>query len=108
MKKIIAVLALSFMYSALVSADCAVSDSEKVDCGVLGTTKDSCQANGCCWAESSTPSAPFCFYQAGASASCFGYQVNLLSFLMFKTKTLNVFIIVIIFFHLHIFYHNSR
>ena len=28
---------------------CAVSDSDKIDCGKFGTSEAECESNGCCW-----------------------------------------------------------
>jgi hypothetical protein len=62
--------------SAAFASDCSVSDSAKVDCGYVGIDQSGCQSKGCCWAESSSNGVPWCFYQSGASTSCFGYNVR--------------------------------
>ena len=42
------------------SGDCDVSN--KVDCGVLGTTQAQCENKGCCWKEDYYGNDPWCFY----------------------------------------------
>lgn len=56
------------------SDSCAVDDVQKVDCGFSGIDQSGCESKGCCWAESSVSGTPWCFYQAGADTSCFGYM----------------------------------
>lgn len=58
------------------AAQCSVADYEKMDCGYVGIDQTGCEAKGCCWASSTVSSVPWCFYQAGAVTSCFGYSVR--------------------------------
>lgn len=41
---------------------CSVPDSNKRDCGQMGTTEQMCGALGCCWSESQTGGVPWCFF----------------------------------------------
>jgi hypothetical protein len=59
-----------------VASTCPSSDYDKVDCGYVGITQSGCESKGCCWASSSVSGIPWCFYQAGAATSCFGYAVS--------------------------------
>lgn len=56
--------------------ECAVNDSDKIDCAYSGITQSQCEAKGCCWAEASSGSIPWCYYKAGASSTCYGYNVT--------------------------------
>lgn len=47
-------------------ANCAVTDSQKVDCGFNGISQAQCLAKGCCWAAGG-PGIPWC-YNAGTNA----------------------------------------
>lgn len=52
---------------------CAISDSEKKDCGYAGIDESSCLAKGCCWTPSGWNSqTPWCYYQGSSSS---GYKV---------------------------------
>ena len=53
---------------AAASGTCGVDDGSKRDCGDYGSTQSSCEASGCCWAESSSGGIPWCFYSDGADA----------------------------------------
>lgn len=79
--------------------NCAVNDYDKSDCGAflvspshcaflifksslfvgtmagfVGIDQAGCEAKSCCWAASSVSGTPWCFRQAGASASCYAMQ----------------------------------
>lgn len=72
---IAAVVAKSF------AADqCAVSDSDKVDCGFVGVQQSDCENKGCCWSPAGEGSSvPWCFYKSGVQQeTCYGFQVKLL------------------------------
>jgi len=43
------------------------SCSQKVDCGVLGTTQTECEADGCLWCPVTSGNDPWCFYKSGSS-----------------------------------------
>ena len=47
--------------------ECDVGDSGKVDCGYFGIIQAGCEANGCCWKESSVSGVPYCFHKVGES-----------------------------------------
>ena len=48
--------------SPLSNAQCPdILDGDKLDCGYFGVSQDSCEASGCCWAESMTAGIPWCF-----------------------------------------------
>jgi len=52
---------------------CDVGDSDRVDCGHVGTDQPSCEASGCCWKPAASDQAqdtPWCFYKKGAAPSC--------------------------------------
>ena len=42
---------------------CVIEDSEKVDCGVKGTTQEECETKGCCWKDTGVVDdvIPYCF-----------------------------------------------
>merc|ERR1712212_1318269 len=46
---------------------CDVSDGDKQDCGVVGTTQEQCESSGCCWrpVTSSMKDTPWCYYPSG-------------------------------------------
>merc|ERR1712130_45588 len=46
---------------------CDVSDGDKQDCGVVGTTQEQCEGSGCCWrpVASSVKDTPWCYYPSG-------------------------------------------
>ena len=44
-----AVLAYSSLHLPRAQGGCDVSNSDKQDCGVVGTTQQQCEATGCCW-----------------------------------------------------------
>ena len=45
------------------SSSCNVSDSDKRDCGYVGTNQSSCIASGCCWEPAySSSSIPWCYF----------------------------------------------
>lgn len=46
-------------------SQCAVSDSQREDCGWHGMQEHECQARGCCW-QPADPGLPWCFYRRGA------------------------------------------
>ena len=51
------------------SAQCALSDSDKKDCGFIGITGTQCQQKGCCWtggSDDAQPGIPSCFYDSKA------------------------------------------
>lgn len=78
MKAILAIL-VAVQIATINAAQCSVADYDRVDCGYVGITQSQCQSKGCCWASSTTNGIPWCFYQQGASTSCYGYQVRVLS-----------------------------
>lgn len=47
--------------------DCSCTN--KVDCGVLGTTESECVADGCVWCESNVQGEPWCFNKVIASVT---------------------------------------
>jgi hypothetical protein len=54
------------------SGDCDVSSTEKIDCGIVGSTQDTCEAGGCCWNPASDPfnlndNTPWCYFKKGAN-----------------------------------------
>lgn len=73
---VLATVVLAAAAIVAVSADCAVSDASKVDCGYVGITQSGCESKGCCWQQSQNSAIPWCFYQSGAATSCYGYQVS--------------------------------
>ena len=38
-----------------------------MDCGYFGIDKAECEANNCCWKESSVSGVPYCFHKVGES-----------------------------------------
>jgi len=46
---------------------CDVSDGDKQDCGVMGTTQEQCEGSGCCWrpVSSTEKDTPWCYYPGG-------------------------------------------
>ena len=51
----------------LAIGECDVGDSDKVDCGYFGINQVQCEANNCCWKESSVSGVPYCFHRIGES-----------------------------------------
>jgi len=51
---------------------CAVSDEDKVDCGVFGTQQPECEANGCCWkpVNPNPSNLPWCYYSSDYHDPC--------------------------------------
>jgi hypothetical protein len=48
--------------SICIPAPCAIPLAKRVDCGRLGTTRDACVKNGCCWEQRENGSkTPWCF-----------------------------------------------
>ncbi|KAI3641242.1 hypothetical protein MIR68_000714 [Amoeboaphelidium protococcarum] len=59
----------------MLNGACNVQPHQRSDCGYLGTTKEECERNGCCWSPVySQAMAPWCFHKA-QSGSCKGYRV---------------------------------
>jgi len=54
--------------SFLSSSTCAVPDGSKSECGFYGIDRSGCEAQGCCWSESSTNGVPWCFNSAATPA----------------------------------------
>lgn len=53
---------------------CPVAPSDRVDCGHLGTTKDECLGDSCCW-DDTIDNHPYCFNQPDLSPqSCYIYH----------------------------------
>ena len=50
------------------------SCSQKVDCGILGTTQLECEADGCLWCPDAVGNDPWCFYKSGTSGGGGGDQ----------------------------------
>ena len=44
-----AVLAVSSLHHPRAQEGCDVSNSDKQDCGMVGTDQQQCEASGCCW-----------------------------------------------------------
>jgi len=44
--------------------NCPTKDSDKTDCGIVGTNQTGCEGTGCCWSPSNTSGTPWCFYKA--------------------------------------------
>lgn len=44
---------------------CTVPTAEKIDCGVLGASVNSCLADGCCWYTREFDGAPWCYRKSG-------------------------------------------
>lgn len=55
---------------ALISADCTVSDLNKLDCGFMGIDKAGCEAKSCCWTAGGSSDIPWCFFPAGHTDDC--------------------------------------
>ena len=51
---------------------CAVSSEDKVDCGELGSSEDTCKAAGCCWqpVEPNPSGLPWCYYSTDYEDPC--------------------------------------
>jgi len=51
---------------------CAVSDSDKIDCGMFGTSELECENNGCCWepVEPNPTNLPWCFQNTDYEDPC--------------------------------------
>ncbi len=51
------------------SEECtAVELGARVDCGISGSTEDSCHVDGCCWIPAGEGSIePWCFYPDGSA-----------------------------------------
>jgi len=54
------------------SGKCAVEDDNKLDCGIVGTEQQSCEAAGCCWKPlNPNPSnLPWCYYSSDYVDPC--------------------------------------
>ena len=49
----------------------SIADPDKLDCGVEGSTQQTCEAKGCCWSPSSSGgNVPWCFFKKGDAPSC--------------------------------------
>ncbi len=58
--------------------DCAVNDFDKIDCGFVGSTEDSCVSEGCCWEEvNDGGGTPWCFFAAGEGGNDICELINL-------------------------------
>jgi alpha-glucosidase (family GH31 glycosyl hydrolase) len=58
--------------------NCAVSDSDKIDCGFAGIDQNGCESNGCCWSPAGENSdTPWCYNQAATPS--LGYELNSLT-----------------------------
>mmetsp|Transcript_21576 Transcript_21576/g.23533 ORF Transcript_21576/g.23533 Transcript_21576/m.23533 type:complete len:516 (-) Transcript_21576:705-2252(-) len=68
---------LSHFLGVASATDCSVPDYTKLDCGFTNVDQSSCQAAGCCWAESSVGTVPWCYYGNGAKSSCYNYQASI-------------------------------
>mmetsp|Transcript_30110 Transcript_30110/g.32819 ORF Transcript_30110/g.32819 Transcript_30110/m.32819 type:complete len:507 (+) Transcript_30110:78-1598(+) len=77
MIKALIIAALAWHVALVGATECGVSDYDKVDCGFVGITQSGCESKGCCWSSSSVNGIPWCFYQKGASTTCYNYQSSL-------------------------------
>jgi len=57
---------------------CAVADSEKVDCGFHGITPDGCRRQGCCYMHSQQYGTPFCFFKKGNKSGTAPAEIRML------------------------------
>jgi len=62
-----AVLAISSLHHPRAQEGCDVSNSDKQDCGMVGTDQQQCEASGCCWqpVSNTEKDTPWCFYPDG-------------------------------------------
>ena len=69
-KIIVALVAFVCVASAARQDSCSgVADTEKKDCGVVGTSQSECQSSGCCWqAQEDGSATPWCFHPAASSS----------------------------------------
>jgi len=63
---------------ALAAADsCSMDDSQRRDCGHIGTQQPDCEASGCCWKPGAPGSqVPWCFYSSNHTSGCNHYIMN--------------------------------
>jgi len=62
------ILLLLLLITLIVADQCSIEPYARRDCGVIGSTQDSCEAAGCCWDPLSSDSTePWCFYKAPSS-----------------------------------------
>jgi len=57
---------------ALAQDKCSVSDNDKIDCGISGTTELECEGNGCCWkpVQDNPTNLPWCFQSTDYEDPC--------------------------------------
>ena len=65
MNKLILFSLFVLIFSSSNSKTCKMIDIMKEDCGYIGINKEGCEAQGCCWEESSVANVPWCFYAIG-------------------------------------------
>lgn len=74
MKKATGLLIFASVVAQVSSSSCAVSDSDKKDCGYTGINESSCLSKGCCWSPAGENSAtPWCYF---SEASATGYSLS--------------------------------
>jgi len=59
-------------YINALADNCDVSDSDKIDCGHMGTNQQECEAANCCWrpVDPNPNNLPWCFYGSDHPDSC--------------------------------------